>query len=124
MEVEKNKMIKFKVKLGSVFDNWLITKTESETINSMKYPCFIGLDKNNKVLGYYFAHTRKSDGHSYEGVIRFNTMKANNWGIAVCQTYIKWYNSGGNIEPRATTCIVKDIGSLEDIAGLEVNLFE
>jgi hypothetical protein len=117
-------MIKFKVEKGSCFDTWLITEAESKAINSMKCPCFIGLDKNNKVLGYYFAHTRRKNGCEYEGVIRFNTLNSSSWGIAVYETYIKWYNSGGNIEPKATTCIVKDIGSLEDITGPEINLFE
>lgn len=123
MEVKKNKMLKFKVKAGSVFDTWVITEAESSAINNMKYPCFIGLDKNNKVLGFYFAHTRRSNSCEYEGVMRFKGIRSSSWGIAVCTNFIKWYNSGGNIEPRATTCIVKDIGSLEDISGLEVSLF-
>ena len=116
-------MLKFKVKKGFVFDSWLITEAESKAIKSMKYPCFIGLDKNNKFLGYYLAHTRKNGGIDYEGVIRFNSLKSSSWGISVYETYIKWFYSGGNVEPKATTCIVKDLGSLEDISEPEINLF-
>lgn len=117
-------MIKFKVKVGSCFDSWVITEAESTVINKMKCPCFIGLDKNNKFLGYYVAYTRRRSNFEYVGAISFNTLKSDSWGIAVCENFIKWYNSERNIEPRATTCIVKDIGSLEDIVGLEVSLFE
>lgn len=117
-------MIKFQVKVGSVLDTWLITEAESKVINSMKIPIFIVLDKNNKLLGYYIAHTRRSTTWDYEGAIKFNGTKSSSWGIGVCNNFIKWFNSGGNIEPKATTCIVKDIGSLEDIAGPEVSLFE
>ncbi|MBO5956737.1 MAG: hypothetical protein J6Q39_04205 [Bacteroidales bacterium] len=117
-------MLKFKVKVGSCLDTWVITEAESKAINNMKCPCFIGLDKNNKILGYYFAHTRRSNSCDYEGVMRFKGIKSSSWGISVCSSLIKWYNSSGNIEPRATTCIVKDIGSLEDISGPEVSLFE
>lgn len=117
-------MIKFQVKAGSVLDTWLITEAESKAIRSMKIPVFIGLDKNNKFLGYYLAHTCRNGGIDYEGVIRFNGLESSSWGISVYETYIKWFNSGGNIEPKATTCIVKDLGSLEDIEGPEINLFE
>lgn len=119
----KNNMIKFKVTKCPSFDTWLITEEESKAIKNMKYPCFIYLDKNNKVLGYYFAYVRgRSD--DYEGVMRVNTLKSRSWRMEVSSGAIKWYNAGGDIEPKATTCIIKDFDSfLEEVSESEVNLF-